>query len=61
MTEIALGINRKKQKPYNVMILCYSALEKRHLEQYFRIAEFKVIDADEKLISFYLLLYLPNE
>jgi len=53
MTEIALGINRKKQKPYNVMILCYSALEKRHLEQYFRIAEFKVIDADEKLISFF--------
>ena len=53
MTEIALGINRKKQKPYNVMILCYSALEKRHLEQYFRIAEFKVIDSDEKLISFF--------
>ena len=53
MTEIALGINRKKQKPYNTMILCHSALERRLLEQYFRIAEFKVIDADEKLISFF--------
>jgi CheY-like chemotaxis protein len=52
MTEIALGINKKKLKPYNVMLLCSSSSEKRLLEQYFRIAEFNILEVDDKILNY---------
>ncbi|MBK8398683.1 MAG: HDOD domain-containing protein [Leptospiraceae bacterium] len=53
MKEIALGVNRKNLKPYNTMILCSSGSERRLLEQYLRIAGFKITGAEEKLISYF--------
>ena len=51
MKEIALGVNRKNLKPYNTMILCSSGSERRLLEQYLRIAGFKITGAEEKIIQ----------